>query len=204
MSSCQTWFFHRWMENETVFQVFYGKHACQMCHQYHLDTEKTSGEKFPQHKLELWTVFSIFSNPNRPLEKVVNKRETRSILQRLNGLSFHLQYGRFQRQLLVEDLNKKWQRLVLDTLVCSFSFSWLLVSCRCFLFIVFTSYEFEKNSIYCCFTLFLQPLTPLEPCAWLNKFLMEVWCNFLEPKLSKRFRSIVEVSFLQVKLIHVF
>ncbi|XXG83764.1 hypothetical protein AAC387_Pa10g1447 [Persea americana] len=63
-----------------------------------------------------------------------------------------IQYGRFQRQLLVEDLNKKWRRLVLDTL----------------------------------------PITPLEPCEWLNKLFMEVWFNFFEPKLSKRFRSIVE------------
>lgn len=63
-----------------------------------------------------------------------------------------IQYGRFQRQLLVEDLKKKWTRLVLDTL----------------------------------------PVTPLEPCEWLNKLLMEVWCNFMEPKLSWRFRSIVE------------
>lgn len=33
---------------------------------------------------------------------------------------------------------------------------------------------------------------------------MEVWFNFFEPKLSKGFRSIVEVSFLHVKKIPVF
>lgn len=63
-----------------------------------------------------------------------------------------IQYGRFQRQLLVEDLNKRWQQLVLST----------------------------------------SPVTPLEPCAWLNKLLMEVWPNFMEPKLSRRFSATVE------------
>ncbi|KAK1301656.1 hypothetical protein QJS10_CPB12g00356 [Acorus calamus] len=63
-----------------------------------------------------------------------------------------IQHGRFQRQILVEDLNHKWRRLVLDTL----------------------------------------PVTPLEPCEWLNKLLMEVWPNYMDPKLSKKFSSIVE------------
>ncbi|KAL6007485.1 hypothetical protein ACLOJK_032983 [Asimina triloba] len=39
-------------------------------------------------------------------------------------------------------------------------------------------------------------LTPLEPCQWLNKLLMEVWPNYIEPKLSQRFRHIVEVTLL--------
>ncbi|KAF6135524.1 hypothetical protein GIB67_015377 [Kingdonia uniflora] len=38
----------------------------------------------------------------------------------------------------------------------------------------------------------LQSVTPLEHCEWLNKLLMEVWPNFLNPKLSKRFSLIVE------------
>ncbi|ERN03977.1 extended synaptotagmin-1 isoform X1 [Amborella trichopoda] len=63
-----------------------------------------------------------------------------------------IQYGRYQRERLVDDLNKKWKRHILNTL----------------------------------------PFTPLEPCEWLNKLLMEVWPNFLDPKLSKRFSSIVE------------
>ncbi|KAK1268168.1 hypothetical protein QJS04_geneDACA017663 [Acorus gramineus] len=63
-----------------------------------------------------------------------------------------IQHGRFQRQILVEDLNQKWKRLVLDTL----------------------------------------PVTPLEPCEWLNKLLMEVWPNYMDPKLSNKFSSIVE------------
>ncbi|PKA54117.1 Synaptotagmin-4 [Apostasia shenzhenica] len=36
------------------------------------------------------------------------------------------------------------------------------------------------------------PVTPLEPCEWLNKLLMEVWPNYMEPKLSTRFSSTVE------------
>ncbi|OAY67133.1 Synaptotagmin-5 [Ananas comosus] len=38
----------------------------------------------------------------------------------------------------------------------------------------------------------IEPTTPLEPCQWLNKLLIEVWPNFMEPKLSKKFFSIVE------------
>lgn len=41
-------------------------------------------------------------------------------------------------------------------------------------------------------TLYTSPITPLEQCEWLNKFLMEVWPNFMCPKLSGRFSSIVE------------
>ncbi|XP_020592907.1 synaptotagmin-5 [Phalaenopsis equestris] len=36
------------------------------------------------------------------------------------------------------------------------------------------------------------PVTPLEPCAWLNKLLMEVWPNYMEPKLSLKFSSMAE------------
>ncbi|KAE8124923.1 hypothetical protein FH972_019762 [Carpinus fangiana] len=62
------------------------------------------------------------------------------------------QYGNYQRRILVEDLNKKWKRIIRNT----------------------------------------APITPLEPCEWLNKLLMEVWPNYMNPKLSIRFRSIVE------------
>ncbi|KAM1186747.1 hypothetical protein ACFX2G_016191 [Malus domestica] len=34
--------------------------------------------------------------------------------------------------------------------------------------------------------------TPLEHCEWLNKLVMEVWPNYMNPKLSIRFSSIVE------------
>lgn len=36
------------------------------------------------------------------------------------------------------------------------------------------------------------PTTPSEHCEWLNKLLMEVWPNFMNPKLSIRFASLVE------------
>ncbi|PKI48319.1 extended synaptotagmin-1 [Punica granatum] len=63
-----------------------------------------------------------------------------------------IQYGSYQRQILVEDLNKKWKRVILHT----------------------------------------SPSTPLEPCEWLNKLLVEVWPEFMNPKLAIRFSSIVE------------
>lgn len=63
-----------------------------------------------------------------------------------------IQYGSYQQRLLVEDLNKKWKQVTLQTL----------------------------------------PTTPLEHCEWLNKLLIEVWPNYIGPKLSLRFSSIVE------------
>ncbi|XP_074572808.1 tricalbin-1-like [Curcuma longa] len=63
-----------------------------------------------------------------------------------------IQYGEFQRRQLVEDMNKRWKQLVLNT----------------------------------------SPTTPLEPCEWLNKLLVGVWPNYMEPRLSKRFFSMVE------------
>ncbi|KAG6515442.1 hypothetical protein ZIOFF_025854 [Zingiber officinale] len=64
-----------------------------------------------------------------------------------------IQYGKFQRRQLAEDMNKRWKQLILNT----------------------------------------SPNTPLEPCEWLNKLLVEVWPNYMEPRLSKRFFSMVEV-----------
>ncbi|KAL6847833.1 hypothetical protein ACP4OV_021961 [Aristida adscensionis] len=63
-----------------------------------------------------------------------------------------IQYGRFKRRTAVEDLNKRWRHLILNT----------------------------------------TPTTPIEPCEWLNKLLIEVWPNYMEPKLSRRFQSTVE------------
>ncbi|XP_021292106.1 synaptotagmin-5 isoform X2 [Herrania umbratica] len=63
-----------------------------------------------------------------------------------------IQYGNYQHRMVVEDLNKKWKRVILST----------------------------------------SPITPLEHCEWLNKLLMEIWSNFMNPKLSLRFQSIVE------------
>lgn len=62
------------------------------------------------------------------------------------------QYGSYQRQMLAEDLNKKWKRVILKT----------------------------------------SPTTPLEHCEWLNKLFMELWPNYVSPKLSARFKSLVE------------
>ncbi|XAR51289.1 hypothetical protein NMG60_11005883 [Bertholletia excelsa] len=36
------------------------------------------------------------------------------------------------------------------------------------------------------------PVTPLEHCEWLNKLLMEIWPNYINPKFSRMFSSIVE------------
>ncbi|XP_052115209.1 synaptotagmin-4 isoform X2 [Arachis duranensis] len=36
------------------------------------------------------------------------------------------------------------------------------------------------------------PVTPLEHCEWLNKFLTQVWPNYFNPKLSRRLSAIVE------------
>ncbi|KAG2587213.1 hypothetical protein PVAP13_5NG125900 [Panicum virgatum] len=63
-----------------------------------------------------------------------------------------IQYGRFKRRITVEDLNKRWKHLILNT----------------------------------------TPTTPIEPCEWLNKLLTEIWPNYMEPKLSRRFQSTVE------------
>ncbi|KAH7851027.1 hypothetical protein Vadar_006275 [Vaccinium darrowii] len=63
-----------------------------------------------------------------------------------------IQYGSYQRQILVEDLDSKWKQVILRTSLT----------------------------------------TPLEHCEWLNKLLMETWPNYISPKLSMRFASIVE------------
>jgi hypothetical protein len=36
--------------------------------------------------------------------------------------------------------------------------------------------------------------TPTEPCEWLNKLLLDIWPNYIESKLSKKFQSTVEVN----------
>ncbi|KAJ9550563.1 hypothetical protein OSB04_014608 [Centaurea solstitialis] len=63
-----------------------------------------------------------------------------------------IQYGSYRQRILVQDLNKKWKQLILQT----------------------------------------SPTTPLEHCEWFNKLLIEVWPNFISPKLSLKFSSIVE------------
>ncbi|XP_058193725.1 synaptotagmin-5-like [Rhododendron vialii] len=63
-----------------------------------------------------------------------------------------IQYGSYQRQILAEDLNRKWKQVILHT----------------------------------------APVTPLEHCEWLNKLLMDIWPNYINPKLCLMFSSIVE------------
>ncbi|CAM8975289.1 unnamed protein product [Rhodiola kirilowii] len=63
-----------------------------------------------------------------------------------------LQYGQHQQHLLVEQLDRKWKRIL-------------------------------QNSL---------PVTPLEQCQWLNRLSVEVWPNYMNPKLSTKFSSIVE------------
>ncbi|PON71697.1 C2 domain containing protein [Parasponia andersonii] len=70
-----------------------------------------------------------------------------------------LQYGSYQRRILVEDLTKKWKRLVMNT----------------------------------------SPITPLEHCEWLNRMLTEIWPNYISPKLSLRFSTIIEKRLKQKK-----
>ncbi|XP_015882982.2 synaptotagmin-4 [Ziziphus jujuba] len=70
-----------------------------------------------------------------------------------------IQYGSYQREILVEDLNKKWKRVILNT----------------------------------------SPITPVEPCEWLNRMLVEIWPNYLASKLSKRFSSIVQRRLKHIK-----
>lgn len=41
----------------------------------------------------------------------------------------------------------------------------------------------------------IQPLTPLEPCEWLNKLLINLWPNYMEPKLSHRFAAMMMKKF---------
>ncbi|KZV45331.1 extended synaptotagmin-3-like [Dorcoceras hygrometricum] len=38
----------------------------------------------------------------------------------------------------------------------------------------------------------IQPVTPLQQCEWLNTLLTDVWSNYIHPKLSSRFSSIIE------------
>ncbi|XP_078438859.1 C2 domain-containing protein [Wolffia australiana] len=62
-----------------------------------------------------------------------------------------IQYERFQRRQIIEDINHKWQQLVTST----------------------------------------SPTTPNEPCEWLNKLVIDIWPNFLDPKISRTISSIV-------------
>eukprot|EP00250_Pteridium_aquilinum_P006892 c16719_g1_i2 orf=702-3128(-) len=48
-----------------------------------------------------------------------------------------------------------------------------------------------------------QPLTPLEPCEWLNKLLINLWPNYMEPKLSHRFAAMMMKKIKAIKPIFI-
>ena len=101
------------------------------------------------------------------------------------GISLPLQYGNYQHRMAVEDLNKRWQQVILSTSVPTFSL----------VFYFLEIWFYQVNPVQS-LGIFKQPMTPLEHCEWLNKLLMEIWSNFMNPKLSLRFQSIVEVRIL--------
>lgn len=92
----------------------------------------------------------------------------------------------------MEDLNKKWKQVTLQTSVTIYKkqkvlFKFTIISTRGELF-----------------SLHMQPTTPLEHCEWLNKLLIEAWPNYIGPKLSLRFSSIVEVSTTLYLFLHLY
>lgn len=106
---------------------------------------------------------------------------------------FLFQRGKLQRQALVEDLHMKWRQLISENLVRATAVVYFCLLLPCFLILML---QFALDAIVVIYHLspcHLQPRTPLEPCEWLNKLLMDIWPNFIEPKLSYKFSSIVEV-----------
>eukprot|EP00249_Psilotum_nudum_P016358 c25782_g1_i1 orf=445-2988(-) len=47
--------------------------------------------------------------------------------------------------------------------------------------------------------LYTSPNTPLEPCEWLNKMMMSLWPNYMEPRLSDKFSAIILKRFKEKK-----
>ncbi|XP_057811774.1 uncharacterized protein LOC131026009 isoform X1 [Salvia miltiorrhiza] len=75
--------------------------------------------------------------------------------------------------------------------------NWVLLGCAVWATIQYGSYQQRNivddlNKKWMQVALHASPVTPLEHCEWLNKLLMEVWLNYINPKLSSRFASIVE------------
>ncbi|XP_051114679.1 synaptotagmin-5-like [Andrographis paniculata] len=82
--------------------------------------------------------------------------------------------------------------------------SWVLLVFAVFATIQYASYQRRKtvedlNKKWMQMTLQASLTTPLEQCEWLNKLLSEVWLNYINPKLSLRFASIVERRMKQRK-----
>lgn len=122
-------------------------------------------------------------------------------------LYYFLQYGSFQRQILVEELNKKWKRILSDTSVMSF---WIFYFYLFFLkpLMVFIVCTVTSNYLILTtwtmklidFNIILlsptySPVRHWKHCEWLNKLLTEIWPNHINPKLlSLKFSTIVEVK----------
>ncbi|KAL6556823.1 MYF24 [Orobanche hederae] len=81
---------------------------------------------------------------------------------------------------------------------CFFSLAnWVLLALAVWATIQYGSYQRRNivedlNKKWMQLTLQNASVTPLEHCEWLNKLLLEVWSNYINPKLSLRFASIVE------------
>lgn len=99
-----------------------------------------------------------------------------------------LQYGNYQRRIHVEELNKKWNQVILKTSVFFLTLSFLFDNVQ--FRIYYAVFIFTEKYLL---EFVIQPITPLEHCEWLNKLLMEVWPRYVSPKLSLRFSQIVEV-----------
>ncbi|KAK6137658.1 hypothetical protein DH2020_028584 [Rehmannia glutinosa] len=75
--------------------------------------------------------------------------------------------------------------------------NWVLLAVAVWATIQYGSYQRRNivedlNKKWMQVTLQNSQVTPLEHCEWLNKLLIEVWLNYINPKLSLRFASIVE------------
>ncbi|KAA8541229.1 hypothetical protein F0562_025164 [Nyssa sinensis] len=92
---------------------------------------------------------------------------------------------------------------VVEKWIFSFS-SWVPLVVACWATIQYNSYQRrilveDLNKKWKQVILHTSPITPVEHCEWLNKLLMEVWRNYFNPKLSRRFSSIVEKHLKQRK-----
>ncbi|XP_065860725.1 uncharacterized protein [Euphorbia lathyris] len=82
--------------------------------------------------------------------------------------------------------------------------NWVLVVVAVWATIQYCSYQRQRvvedlNNKWKRVVISTLPTTPLEHCEWLNKLFLEVWLNYVNPKLSLRFSSIVEKRLKQRK-----
>ncbi|XP_022881162.1 extended synaptotagmin-1 [Olea europaea var. sylvestris] len=110
----------------------------------------------------------------------------------------------------VEFLNKLWVEKPLLPLVIPVFFvfwaiekwffslsNWVALALAVWVTIQYGSYQRRNlvedlNKKWMQMTLQNSQATPLEQCEWLNKLLFDLWPNYISPKLSSRFSSIVE------------